>query len=185
MTDSTHGYDIVDHSQVNSQLGGNEAHARFCQALQEKGLGLMIDVVPNHMAISGKLNPWWWDVLENGPSSHFAFYFDIDWESSEDRWPDKILLPILGDHYGRILERGELGLSNQNGHITLHYQDHTFPVDPSSVAGLLNKAAERCDSKLLAFLAESYARLPKPTATFRNAAVIRHNDKAVIFQLTC
>ncbi|MCF8143604.1 MAG: malto-oligosyltrehalose synthase [Deltaproteobacteria bacterium] len=180
---STHGYDVVDPTRVNEELGGAEAHARLCQALQSSGLGQISDVVPNHMAIAGRQNPWWWDVLENGPSSRYATYFDVDWESSDDRWPNKVLLPVLGDHYGRILEDGQLRLSHRNGSFTLRYQDHVFPTDPSSLAELLRKAAGSCGSELLAFLAESHSRLPRPTVTARQAVERRHRDKAVLLNL--
>lgn len=180
---STHGYDVVDPSKVNAQLGNDESHRKLCETLQAAGLGQMIDIVPNHMAILGKQNPWWWDVLENGPSSHFSIYFDIDWSASEERWPNKVLLPLLSDHYGRILENGQLKLSFQNGFFVLHYQDYTFPIDPSSLSGFLRKVANSCNSELLAFLAESYARLPRPTVTSRQAIDRRHHDKAVLFDL--
>ncbi len=180
---STHGYDIVDPSRVNRELGGREAHSRLCKALRKAGLDHMIDVVPNHMAIPGKQNPWWWDVLENGPSSRFATYFDVDWEASEDRWLNKVLLPVLGDHYGRILEDGQLQLMHDRGIFTLHYHEHVFPVDPSSLVGLLSRAAEACGSEELAFLAESHARLPRPTVTASQAVERRHRDKAVLLDL--
>jgi (1->4)-alpha-D-glucan 1-alpha-D-glucosylmutase len=177
---STHGYDIVNPGEVNEELGGAEAHARMCRSLQSAGLGHIIDVVPNHMAITGRQNPWWWDVLENGPSSRYATYFDVDWEASEERWPNKVLLPVLGDHYGRILENGQLQLSHNKGVFILHYEDHMFPLDPSSLAGLLNRAARVCGSELLAFIAESYSRLPRPTVTARQALERRHRDKEVL-----
>jgi (1->4)-alpha-D-glucan 1-alpha-D-glucosylmutase len=177
---STHGYDIVDPGRVNEELGGAKAHARMCRTLQSAGLGHIIDVVPNHMAITGRQNPWWWDVLENGPSSPYATYFDVDWEASEERWPNKVLLPVLGDHYGRILENGQLQLSHRKGAFTLHYEDHVFPLDPSSLAALLNRAAGACGSEVLAFLAESYSRLPRPTLTARQAVERRHRDKEVL-----
>lgn len=180
---STHGYDIVDPGHVNSELGGGGAHARLCLTLKTAGLGQIIDVVPNHMAMAGRQNPWWWDVLEDGPSSRYATYFDVDWEASEDRWPNKILLPVLGDHYGRILEDGQLRLSHQEGVFTLHYQGHVFPVDPSSLGVLLAKAAESCGSEVLAFLAQSHARLPRPTITDRQQVIRRHRDKAVLADL--
>jgi (1->4)-alpha-D-glucan 1-alpha-D-glucosylmutase len=180
---STHGYDIVDPGRVNEELGGAEAHASMCRTLHSAGLGHMIDVVPNHMAIAGRQNPWWWDVLENGPSSPYATYFDVDWEASEERWPNKVLLPVLGDHYGRILEDGRLRLSYKKGVFALHYEDHVFPLDPSSLAGLLSRAAGACGSELLAFLAESYTRLPRPTVTARQAVERRHRDKEVLSDL--
>ena len=107
---STHGYDVVDPTRVNEELGGEEAHARLCRTLGEQGLGQVLDIVPNHMAITEQRNTWWWDVLENGPSSRYAVYFDVDWDSPQARLRNTVLLPILGDHYGRVLEAGELGL---------------------------------------------------------------------------
>ncbi len=99
----------------------------------------MIDVVPNHMAISGRQNLWWWDLLENGPASRFADFFDVDWHNGANRWPGKLLLPVLGDHYGRILEDGQLWLSYEDKKFTLHYHDHLFPVTRASLAAFLSK----------------------------------------------
>jgi (1->4)-alpha-D-glucan 1-alpha-D-glucosylmutase len=110
---STHGYNIVDPTQVDGELGGAAAHARLCRELEQAGMGQMIDIVPNHMAITGRENPWWWNVLENGPSSCYASYFDIDWNASPERLPGKALLPVLGDHYRRILEAGEIRLNRE------------------------------------------------------------------------
>jgi len=180
---STHGYDIVDPTRVNEELGGPDAHARMHAALQSLGMGHMIDVVPNHMAIADRQNPWWWDVLENGTSSRYATYFDVDWEAAEERWPDKVLLPVLGDHYGRVLEAGQFQLSHEEGVFVLHYHEHVFPVDPSSLVELLGVAAESCGSQFLGFLAECHARLPRPTVTARQAVERRHRDKAVLTKL--
>jgi len=180
---STHGYDVVDPTRVNQELGGDEGHERLCRVLKDEGLGHMIDLVPNHMAIAGRQNPWWWDVLENGPSSRYATFFDVDWEASEERWPNKVLLPVLGDHYGRILEDGQLQLSHQDGVFVLHYHEHSFPIDPSSLVELLGRAAEACRSELLAFIAQSHARLPRPTVTARQAVERRHRDKGVLVKL--
>ncbi len=180
---STHGYDIVDPTRVDDQLGAAEAHERMCQALLGAGLGQVIDLVPNHMAIAGRQNPWWWDVLENGPSSRYAASFDVDWEASEERWPNKVLLPVLGDHYGRVLEDSQLQLAHVEGAFVLRYQEHVFPVDPSSLAGLLGEVAELQGSQLLAFLAERHAGLPRPTVTARQAVERRHRDKAVLLTL--
>src|SRR5919199_851336 len=110
MPGSTHGYDVVDNTRVNRELGGDDAHERFCRRLGELRLGQVLDIVPNHMAIGGRWNVWWWDVLENGRSSPYASYFDIDWQSPEERLRNKVMLPILGDHYGRVLRRGEIRL---------------------------------------------------------------------------
>ena len=132
------------------------------------------------MAIAGDQNPWWWDVLENGPSSLYATFFDVDWEASEERWPNKVLLPVLGDHYGRVLERGEIELRQAEGAFTLHYFEHAFPVDPSSLVDLLARAAARCGSDELGFLAESHGRMPRPTVTRRESVQRRHRDKGVL-----
>jgi len=181
--DSTHGYDVVDPTKINAQLGDEESHERFCESIKTAGMGLMIDIVPNHMAILGKQNPWWWDVLENGPASRYAIYFDVDWDASDQHWPNKVLLPILGDHYGRVLENGDLKLSYENGRVTLHYLENSFPLDPSSLSALLSRAADASHSEMLAFIAESYARLPRPTVTSRRALERRHRDKAVLHNL--
>ena len=181
--DSTHGYDIVDHSKINEQLGGEKEHHKFCQSLESAGLGQVIDFVPNHMAIVGHQNPWWWDVLQNGPSSYYARYFDVDWDDTDDRWPNKILLPILGDHYGRELESGKLRLKSTGGSFRITYFDHTFPVDPSSLVDLLGSAAAACGSENLAFIEDCLSRLPQPTATAKSIVEVRHRDKAVLENL--
>lgn len=178
--DSTHGYDIVDPSKINVQLGDDTSYQLLCKALKAAHMGLMIDIVPNHMAILGKQNPWWWDVLENGPSSFFAMYFDVDWAASEERWPNKILLPVLSDHYGRILEDKQFMLVFLEGRFELHDHEHTFPIDPSSLSEFLHEVAEQSHSEMLGFLAESHARLPRPTVTSRRAVERRHRDIAVL-----
>lgn len=103
---STHGYDVLDHSRVNIELGGDAAFDRLSKALAKDGLGLLLDIVPNHMAI-GKDNWWWWDVLENGQASRYAPYFDVEWAPPESKLRHVVTLPVLGDHYGRVLEAGE------------------------------------------------------------------------------
>ena len=93
---STHGYDVLDHSKPNAELGGAEGHGRLCKALGEAGLGQILDIVPNHMSIASRDNRWWWDVLENGQSSRYATYFDVDWQPPEAKLRDTVLMPILG-----------------------------------------------------------------------------------------
>jgi (1->4)-alpha-D-glucan 1-alpha-D-glucosylmutase len=180
---STHGYDVVDPTRVNGELGGEAARKRLCTALEAAGMGQMLDIVPNHMAVAGDQNPWWWDVLENGPSSRYALYFDVDWEASEERWPNKVLLPVLGDHYGRILEALELQVRYREGVFTLHYHEHSFPLDPSTLSDLLCKAYATSDSELLGFIAESCSRLPRPHVALGWAVERRHRDKDVIRRL--
>ena len=138
---SEHGYDVVDPTRVNDELGGPDAHRRFVAALGEVGLGQVIDVVPNHMAIGAATNRWWWDVLEHGRSSRYARHFDIEWDAPGSRAPNRLLMPILGDHYGRVLERGEIRLRwEPPSPPTLVYVDHVLPVSPDSLAPLLERA---------------------------------------------
>ncbi len=177
---STHGYDVVDPTRVNEELGGEEAHARFCRRLGDVGLGQVLDVVPNHMAITGRENVWWWDVLENGPSSRYAAYFDVDWDPPQARLRNTVLLPILGDHYGRVLEAGKLKLVRRGGKFEIHYHDHRMPVAPSSLDTLLAEAARRCGSPDLSFIADALGSLPLATATDRESVARRHRDKEVL-----
>ena len=128
---SVHGYDTIDHSQLNPELGTYEDFITFSDALKEHDLGLIVDIVPNHMAI-GSSNAWWMDVLENGQASPYARYFDIDWDPVKEELRGKVLLPVLGDHYGDIVERGELKLafSPGQGLFQVHYWSHRFPISP-------------------------------------------------------
>jgi len=176
---STHGYDVVDPTRVNEELGGAEAHERFCRTLGENGLGQVLDIVPNHMAITSA-NAWWWDVLENGASSRYAAYFDVDWNPPQERFRDTVVLPILGDHYGRVLEAGELKLVRRSGSFEVHYFEQRMPVSPRSLDTLLGEAAKRCGSAELAFLAEALGHLPHATATDRESVALRHRDKEVV-----
>jgi (1->4)-alpha-D-glucan 1-alpha-D-glucosylmutase len=173
---STHGYDVIDHSRVNEELGGEEGHERMCAALGANHLGQVLDIVPNHMAIVGG-NRWWWDVLENGPSSQYASYFDVDWDPPEAKLRNSVLMPILGDHYGRVLEAGELQLVRDGGAFTIHYYEHVLPVAPPTLDGLLAAAARRCRSMELESLATFFGRLPPSYLTDRASVRERHRDK--------
>jgi (1->4)-alpha-D-glucan 1-alpha-D-glucosylmutase len=179
---SMHGYDVVDHSRVSGDLGGERGRRLLAQALAREGLGLLLDVVPNHMAIHAR-NRWWWDVLENGSSSRYAAYFDVDWDPPESKLHDTILLPVLGDHYGRVLDRGELRLERDGGGFLVRYLEHSWPAAPRSLDGLLAAAAERCGSQELSFLAESFGRLPLPRLDDRRGFHRRHRDKEALKRL--
>ncbi len=176
---STHGYDVVDHRWVNADLGGESAFSRFVATLAEHGLGQVLDVVPNHMAISSPANRWWQDVLENGPSSYFAAHFDVEWEPPEARLRNVVLLPVLSDHYGRVLEAGDITLHREGTAFTIRYGDHAFPVDPRSIGPVLARAAEQAGSDELAGLADTFSRLPRPTAVDRASVERRHRDQRV------
>ena len=174
---STHGYDVIDHSKVSADLGGEEEFARMCSAFQQNSLNMIVDIVPNHMAISGAGNRWWWEVLENGPCSKFASYFDVDWDSPEQHLRNLMLLPVLGDHYGRVLEAGELQLARQGARFLVQYKDRTFPLAPRSLGHFLTSAALRCNSEMLSFIADGLSGLPLPTATDIEHITRRHRDK--------
>jgi (1->4)-alpha-D-glucan 1-alpha-D-glucosylmutase len=140
---STHGYDVADHNRINPALGGESQYALFVAALREQNLGHVLDFVPNHMGISEPINRWWMDVLENGPSSEFASYFDIEWHPVKEELENKVLLPILGDRYGRVLEAGEFKLSLENGAFFLRYYNAKLPLNPRSYPLILDRAARR------------------------------------------
>ncbi len=127
---STHGYDVCDFSQINPELGGPDALRSLVQELQNHQMGLLLDFVPNHMAVEPVLNPWWRDMLEHGQSSRFAKFFDIDWKPVKAELRGKILLPFLGDHYGAVLDRGELVLAYTSGELVVNYFETTRPLDP-------------------------------------------------------
>jgi (1->4)-alpha-D-glucan 1-alpha-D-glucosylmutase len=176
---STHGYDVVDHSRVNDELGGADAHRRLSEALGRHGLGQVLDVVPNHMAVVPE-NAWWQDVLENGPSSRFAGHFDIDWDPPESKLRNRVLLPVLGDHYGRVLESGELQLERHGGSFWIRYFERAFPVAPRTYDAVLVPAVATCGDDDVAFLAGAFANLPPATATDQASVQARHRDKEVL-----
>jgi (1->4)-alpha-D-glucan 1-alpha-D-glucosylmutase len=129
---SKHGYDISDHQVLNPEMGSAADYETWVQALQSRGMGQILDIVPNHMGIVGNENTWWNDVLENGPSSHYAGFFDIDWYPIKAELREKVLLSVLGDPYGKVLESGQLSLSYDAGTFGVHYFEHRFPVSPES-----------------------------------------------------
>jgi (1->4)-alpha-D-glucan 1-alpha-D-glucosylmutase len=179
---STHGYDVLDYTQVNSELGGEAAFERLSNALATQGMGLLLDIVPNHMAI-GKGNRWWWDVLENGQASRYATYFDIDWLPPESKFHHIVMLPVLGDHYGRVLDAGDLRLIRNRGTFSLRYYDHVFPISPRSLTEILTQAAPYTDSDQLCYFADAFDRLPSSRATDPQSQQRRHRDKVVLLNL--
>jgi (1->4)-alpha-D-glucan 1-alpha-D-glucosylmutase len=134
---ASHGYDVADHGRLRGELGGEEAFARFADALKRLGLGLLVDVVPNHMGIAAARNAWWQDVLEHGPASPHAIAFDVDWHPVKRELEDKVLLPILGDQYGAVLDAGQLRLERQGGRFVIRYYETVLPVGPRSYARIL------------------------------------------------
>ena len=179
---SMHGYDVVDHQRVNEELGGAEAHRRFCEKLGEVELGQVLDIVPNHMSL-GRENRYWWDVLENGPSSRYASFFDIDWQPQEERLRDKVLVPILADQYGRVLKDGGIKVVRKGNVFQVECSGQALPVSPPSLPVILSRAAEYAKSDTLSFLAASFGRLPAPEYVDRRTILARHRDKIVLVDL--
>lgn len=180
---STHGYDVVDHSRLRQAFGGEAAFCRLVEVLHAHGMRLIVDIVPNHMCIADARNRWWWDVLENGPSARAAHLFDVDWDPPEQKLKDVVLVPILGDHRGRVIARREITVRREEDRFVVAYFDHRYPVAPRSMGGLLHAALERVPSERLGFLADAFMALPLPTALDLQSIERRHRDKAVLQSL--
>ena len=186
---STHGYDVADPTQLNPEIGDRERYDRWVAALRAHRMGHIIDLVPNHMGIAQSCNPWWQDVLENGPSSQFASFFDIDWHPLKQELTDKVLLPILGGSYGAVLERQEITLQYVNGAFTAHYFNTVLPIAPGTYerilaldAGtLLAEIGEGSDEgqEFLSILT-AIRHLPARDAQTADARAERHREKEVI-----
>jgi len=185
---SMHGYDITDHASLNAEIGTEDEHARMAGLLREHGMGHLLDVVPNHMGVGGHTNPWWWEVLEGGPDSAFARYFDIDWNPRKPELQGKVLLPVLGDQYGRVLDRGELKLVYGGGRFRVEYFDSRFPAAPASTAAVLREALAKLDGVLdewhpdrmeLESIATALERLPNRRRTDTQSVAERRREKAV------
>ena len=130
---SRHGYDIEDHNQINPEIGTLEEFHAFVAELKSHDMGLVLDIVPNHMGVGHGSNPWWQDVLQNGRSSKYAGFFDIDWEPFKTELRDKVLLPLLGEPYGEALEQGLIRLEYREGRFFVTYYDKRLPVDPQTI----------------------------------------------------
>jgi (1->4)-alpha-D-glucan 1-alpha-D-glucosylmutase len=186
---SRHCYDICDHSQINPEIGGSEALARLSAQLQSHDMNLVVDFVPNHMGISESENAWWRDVLENGPSSQHARYFDIDWTPLKSELRDKVLLPILGEQYGVALDSGKLQISvSGEGLFSLRYFDRDLPLNPRQLCLLLGhnmdqlKAAHPAESPdLTEFLSVLFhlEHLPATEQTDMTSVSERSREKQV------
>ena len=141
---SPHGYDIIDHNQLNPEIGSEADFRSLIDALHAHGMGLIIDFVPNHMGVGGNDNAWWLDVLEWGQDSPFAAYFDVKWDAGRTDLKGRVLLPVLGDQYGVILENGEISLrfDPQEGSFSAWYFDHRFPISPRCYRTVLAAGGE-------------------------------------------
>ena len=186
---SSHGYDICDHSRLNPEYGTAEDFAAFANALASHGMGLILDFVPNHMGIDPSANQWWRDVLENGPSSRYAQYFDIDWDPVKTELRGKVLLPILGDQYGSVLKSGELQIQYEDGAFSLHYFERNLPLNPRQMRRLLEhnlpelegqRALEDPDQREFMSILFQLEHMPAYTETDSHRVLDRHREKEVV-----
>ncbi|MBA2492955.1 MAG: malto-oligosyltrehalose synthase, partial [Gammaproteobacteria bacterium] len=184
---SMHGYDIIDHNAINPEIGTEDDHRHYADTLQGLGLGQILDIVPNHMGIMGSDNAWWLDVLEHGPASVYADFFDIDWSPLKRPLQGKVLLPVLGDHYGAVLERGELKLAFKaaQGVFAVHYFEHLLPLDPREYPRILRLGLSELNADAidegqhvaeLQSLVTALEHLPERTATSPEQIEERQRD---------
>ena len=184
---SLHGYDITDHNKLNAAIGSREEYDSWIAELHAHSMGQVLDFVPNHVGIADSLNTWWMDVLENGPSSRYAPYFDIDWHPLKSDLHDKVLLPILSDQYGRVLERGELQVRFEEGTFYLLYGERRLPLAPGTYRYILDVALQNlAEHKEEDFYAElqsiltALEYLPKRTETDPKRIAERIREKEII-----
>jgi (1->4)-alpha-D-glucan 1-alpha-D-glucosylmutase len=183
---STHGYDVIAHDRLNPELGTEQDYQRLCDALATHEMGQILDMVPNHVGVMGADNGWWLDVLENGPGSPYADYFDIDWEPLRQELRGKVLVPVLGDHYGNVLDSGALELVFSGGAFRVDYYEHRLPIDPREyprilaprLAGLQERLGpESADLATFESLITAFGNLPARWRLEEDALIERRRDK--------
>ncbi len=186
--ESPHGYDVTDHSRLNPQLGTPEEFDALAEALRKRGMGLFLDIVPNHMGV-GRENPWWNDVLENGPSAVHAGAFDISWHPANRNLENKLLLPVLGDQYGTVLEAGQITLAYEEGAFFLNYYAHRLPVAPDTYSLVLQQLLQSLTTVVgeeseqvreLRSILTALSYLPQRTDTAQEKTTERNREKEVI-----
>jgi (1->4)-alpha-D-glucan 1-alpha-D-glucosylmutase len=185
--ESLHGYDITNHNKLNAAIGSRPDYDAWVAQLQAYDMGQMLDFVPNHVGIADDRNAWWMDVLESGPSSQYARYFDIEWQPLKTDLRNKVLLPILGDQYGRVLERGELQVGFEEGTFYVLYAERRLPIAPGTYRYILEVALENlAEYKDDVFYAElqsiltALEYLPKRTETDPKRITERAREKEII-----
>ena len=188
-TGSLHGYDILDQNSLNPEVGSKDEYEALVSELKQSGMGQTLDIVPNHMCIEGQGNALWMDVLENGPSSPNAIFFDIDWHPAKKELENKILIPILGDQYGKVLENGDLRLSFEEGSFFVNYYDNKLPIIPKTYSNILTLRIENlernltgADRRLQELMSIVTALRHLPPTTEQNPELIaeRSREKVVI-----
>ena len=159
---SVHGYDVVDHNQLNPEIGTREDFENFVTALRSHNMGHILDIVPNHVGIMGSDNEWWMDVLENGQASRYADYFDIEWSPANPVLKGKVLVPVLGGAYGDVLAKGELVLrfERERGSFAVFYHEHRMPIDPQTYPLIIDRILARTYSGELENLRRGFMSLP-------------------------
>ncbi|MDI1229871.1 MAG: malto-oligosyltrehalose synthase [Methylobacter sp.] len=187
---SRHGYDIIDHNTLNPEIGTDEEFEQLCATLAEHGMGQILDVVPNHMGVQGGDNTWWLDILENGPASVYAGFFDIDWAPIKAKLHGKVLLPVLGNSYGAVLDNAELQLrfAAEHGEFAIYYHENHFPVDPAEYPHILayridtlSASLGRDNPLLMEYqsLVTAFRHLPRRDEVLSERQLERRRDKEV------
>ncbi len=176
---SAHGYDVVDHNSFNPEIGSREDFEQLVAELRAHGMGHILDIVPNHVGVMGSDNAWWMDVLENGQASIYADYFDIDWSPANAELTDKVLVPVLAEPYGVVLERGELELrfERELGSFAIHYHEHRLPIDPRTYPRILDAALVIERNAQLETLRRLFGALPDRRGPTPDQATERNRDK--------
>ncbi len=166
---SMHGYDVIDPTRINPELGGEPALRRLVEALRSKGMGLILDIVSNHMAVGGSGNPWWLDVLEWGRRSPYAQFFDIQWNSPDPLLEGQLLVPFLGSDYGEALQQGKipLRLDVENGAFYAEHYEHRFPISPPTYGEIL-RLTDHSELRALAQHFDALKTEPAPYQAARN-----------------
>lgn len=188
---SGHGYDIVDHNALNPEIGTPDDFERFVQTLRQHDMGHILDMVPNHMGVMGSDNAWWLDVLENGQTSNYAAYFDIDWNPLNPELRGKVLLPLLGNHYGTVLSNGELKLvfDAVRGEFSMLYYQHRLPIDPATYPSIIGHRLDSLSAVLdaddvyylqLQSLLTAFGHLPPNTDDDPSKVAERNRDKELL-----
>lgn len=179
---STHGYDIVDHNTINREIGDRASLQAFVDELHHHRMGLILDFVPNHMGVGYADNDWWLHVLEWGEASPYARFFDIDWRSAEESLRGKVLLPVLGDRYGAVLENGELLLHfvGREGAFSVFYYEHRFPISPHHYADILTRGTEavpRAEPALRPLIREFGSLSRKPRGRKQQSGTLKRAEE--------
>ena len=186
---STHGYDIVDHAHLNERLGGAAAFASFVTALHQSGLGLILDIVPNHMCIADDRNLWWMDVLASGAASPYASHFDIDWHPVKRELENRVLLPVLDEPYGNVLDAGRLPIEYRDGEFHVACGEMKWPLDPQTWTQILSPRLEElieslgvdsADTLELQSIITALEHLPHRTETASKRVEERRRESQIV-----